>query len=826
MKNTESEDKAQGQSSSPLPSPEVELFLKAVDQELEAGEMKLADLGSRLAARKPAITPQMVGCAKLSSALKLYASDRVKVVTFGTESRVIPRSGEPAKKGPAQEGAPKKETSAKAAPQKGESNKADVRRFVSAVAQEVAAGGAMTLSELGSRLAARTPSVTASTVGKAKLSSALEIYASDVVQLVTDGSVTRVTPLEAPRHSLESPKSPAPEKEQASTSPSAQELVQLVRQIMTEERMLTSTLRDELSKRIQGFSPKNYGFGSMKTLVKGLLGQFVTLNENNTVLKKVAPKKEPWLWQEGGKSQALSDQELMSRLQTTTLDLIEPGDEMALTKLTSLWRKKVPSLTSMALGYDRWQGLISALSSELSVEKGKVRRAGVKKAQPQPKTTPQKKEADKPKVQVKAPQPPKLRPRGELEALTDGLISGPTPLSKVAAALKERDPSFRPNSWGENTLRLLVSRHLSHKWVLSRRNNADWVAPRQVGKSERPTVVVAQKSERVKVYDFSGGKIIVPEGLFEALAQTTLPEVWEFADDKVRFSVLKDYLGATIKRLDSQKGLNLDPDRGQGGFHTGLVDTNYEDLYAYLSKEPQGWEVRSFCLAGQSFYGKLLTRAFESLPPRPLLPSPQDLVYGDARVIPQVDWNHVLIDRVGRIPLEVLRSAGLDVPATEGYLSDVPSVRQARHQLRNDAVAHRRLKALFETAIRQTLSRLYLDYRLAVPLYRLSTGTMSMALPLDLSSGKGVDCALIVERLPNGEYLGHTIYPLRWVYRGARALYRPTVAWLDPHTLPKESDFDATLPEGKVTIKQPKPQSTAAEREGFWNRVTGWIRRK
>lgn len=792
---------------------QIEALHSLLRRLVSRGPVSLSSLGELLHQAEPSLSPADFGMAKVSTLLAQYASDLVQVKTAdGVASAFLaPGAGDSVSRT-----AGDNKSEEKPSPQKWNRGQ---QAFRAAVRAAVTAGGAMTLAELGSALGALRPAVTAKTAGRAKLSGALQQCCADLVVLVGDRDEARVTPLP----SLSGGPAVQTDEELTETTvtmPDAEAVQASVKSLLADRGVMgTDVLRGELEKLHPWFSPKAFGYGTMKTYLKGALGTTVQLTRDNrsvSLAPRTAPASKPqgWVWKEEGKTVTLSDSELMERLRELTLRSVLPGESLKVSELVAVLCRQVPRLSFHKLGFDRWDGLIEHLSDQLTSKGGRVWRAAPQEAQPK---------------QAAAPGPlQKRRSAEELEALFDDLVTEPMPLPKLAAALQKRDPTFRPSAWGAPNLKTLVQRSLSHRLLLNRRNNADWVAPLKAGGVTRPVhaAVHAPRREKVKIYDLPFGKVFLPEDLLETLVQTALPERWDFGDDH-RFSILKTYLEATMRRLDAQGGMRLDAERGVGAFHTGLIDTNYEDLYAYLTKEGQGWEVRSFCLAGQALYGKMVSRSFSPLPPRAAAPDPALLAYPDPSRPPQVDWNHVLIDRVSRIPLEVLRSAGLDVSGTEGYLTDVMSVRHARTQLRGDAVAHRRLKALFEAAIDQTLKRLHIDYRLAVPLYRMSNNSVSLALPLDLSSANRIDTALIVEPLGDGEVLGHTIYPLRWVYSGARALYRPTVAWLDPKGLLPVPEFDAFVPEGgQGAVRPPKAESGVAAREGLWDRVTGWLRRK
>ena len=90
-------------------------------------------------------------------------------------------------------------------------------------------------------------------------------------------------------------------------------------------------------------------------------------------------------------------------------------------------------------------------------------------------------------------------------------------------------------------------------------------------------------------------------------------------------------------------------------------------------------------------------------------------------------------------------------------------------------------------ALEETISRVCMNYRIAVPIYYPRSKSISLLLPLCLSNPSSyADVALVVERMKSGRYQGQTILTLDMAYCDARLICRPESEWLKPS---RESRF-------------------------------------
>ncbi len=81
-------------------------------------------------------------------------------------------------------------------------------------------------------------------------------------------------------------------------------------------------------------------------------------------------------------------------------------------------------------------------------------------------------------------------------------------------------------------------------------------------------------------------------------------------------------------------------------------------------------------------------------------------------------------------------------------------------------------------------------------MYYPSNDKMSLLLPLSLIDDDIIDLALVTEKTPSGNYLGHTILPLDWAYSNARLITRPDSDWLVAEQI--EVDKSSTIDDDEV----------------------------
>ena len=281
------------------------------------------------------------------------------------------------------------------------------------------------------------------------------------------------------------------------------------------------------------------------------------------------------------------------------------------------------------------------------------------------------------------------------------------------------------------------------------------------------------------------------EELLNRLADMALKENWDFADNN-RKPVLKSYLCYTFYRLQLE-GKVTEGDR-LAVFNTGLVNDTYDDIYAVFvpnAANPRWrWRFQDLCVKGEGLWGKKIVSCFSSLPQPARYFKAEDLLY-DCSKLPEMDKNHIVLERLHRWPVDVLRSE-LESPEAVRLLDRLEAAAPAerddrfedlRSYLETNQRARNRLVDRLNSAVERAVKRVRWNYQTALPAYFPTHNSMSLMLPLDLNGSGRDDVALVVERQPSGAYLGATILTLDMAYVDARLVCRPDKDWLNNESI-------------------------------------------
>lgn len=279
-------------------------------------------------------------------------------------------------------------------------------------------------------------------------------------------------------------------------------------------------------------------------------------------------------------------------------------------------------------------------------------------------------------------------------------------------------------------------------------------------------------------------------GQLAAMAQ---PEEWTLpggAEDE--YGILMNYLKYTFVRLRREGKVLEDFENGVAAFNTGLVDRRFEPIHAFFEPNVTGqyaqrWRLQGFCIAGEDMLGKRLVAAFNPLPEPPVyFRSLHDMFYDIGASEPVMDYEHILLENVDRLPREYLLEY-CNGGELEDFIRKTPyelGISADRYnedlaaRIRADMRFYRRLIGRFRESVGIAIKRVRWNYKTAIPMYFPTRNIMSLLLPLALVDDDQADVALVVERLDNGNYLGHTILTLQMAYNNARLVCRLESDWL------------------------------------------------
>lgn len=287
------------------------------------------------------------------------------------------------------------------------------------------------------------------------------------------------------------------------------------------------------------------------------------------------------------------------------------------------------------------------------------------------------------------------------------------------------------------------------------------------------------------------------------LKNLALRERWYYKTQNPRFPfpILTKYLTYTFYRLASENNKISMGDR-YAAFNTGLVDKRYEPIFALFEKNKipgkQEWYFHEFCIPGENKAGKILTSHFNPLPGRAhYFESLSDMVYDINAPEPQVDWKHIILGNVARLPFEFIldncpRDFELRDPIKMDTIEQDSYFRELAEAIEYDPQTYRSIKNRFKDSVDLAIKKVQWNYKTAIPMYYPKTNKLSMLLPLALMDDEIIDLALVVEKTTSGNYLGHTVLPLAWAYSNARLITRPDSDWLIAEQIGQQTETEET----------------------------------
>lgn len=296
------------------------------------------------------------------------------------------------------------------------------------------------------------------------------------------------------------------------------------------------------------------------------------------------------------------------------------------------------------------------------------------------------------------------------------------------------------------------------------------------------------------------------------LADLALKEKWYFGDnppDGFKYPILFNYLCYTYSRLKKEnKIFEVSNSKNEkfAFFNTGLVNVHYEYIYAeftpntVLGKQP--WYLDGFCSTG-TYKGKILSELFSNNE----LPPPADyfenninnMILKEPNNI-QCDFNHMIIERTERLPFKFIYNNvnniidthidGMDLKEAYGCNDDYEKrknyFRELGNRIKNNDSIYSKMSNSFQEAVRVSEKRSKWNYKTAIPYYYPNKNKMCFLLPLSLVDNTRVDTTLVVEKMKNGNCIGHTILTMEMAYKNSRLIIKPDSDWLQTE---KISDF-------------------------------------
>lgn len=221
-------------------------------------------------------------------------------------------------------------------------------------------------------------------------------------------------------------------------------------------------------------------------------------------------------------------------------------------------------------------------------------------------------------------------------------------------------------------------------------------------------------------------------------------------EDTTTLPILENYIKNTYRRLATEKKIAFSRDNQFACFDTGLITrTQDEPIYMLFTVNTNPnincyWHFYKFIRKGEHEVNK-----FAKLPDMAFFwDDPTKLIY-DTRKELVVNLEHIIEDNKERFP---------------SPYNTMPDYN---------------LRLYLDGCIKASVERVKRNYKVAVPQYFLTTGTIQLLIPLCLASSKIADLAVVVEDYGT-MYRASTCLTLDMAMNNARLLARPDRDWLNP----------------------------------------------
>ncbi len=275
-------------------------------------------------------------------------------------------------------------------------------------------------------------------------------------------------------------------------------------------------------------------------------------------------------------------------------------------------------------------------------------------------------------------------------------------------------------------------------------------------------------------YDFADIEML------QELKAIALDEEWDTC-------MLGEYLRYTLKKIISEKKFCVS--RNFSAFNTGLVNKNYDDIYACFEYNEYGdheWKLMGFCTAFSSIRGKNIREIFGRLPRQAVyFTKNEDMIFDAGKYI-YIDYERLFLDN--RFPLEYISELFYDVHEATDIIHQIRTEAQLDEQLydkirelytQSGKLAFRIQNSL-RSAVETAVKRVKRNYKAAVPAYLPDIVSKAFMLPLALIDGKKPDAALAVEITRSGSYQARKVLDIRRAYICSRLVCGPQDDWLSP----------------------------------------------
>ena len=273
------------------------------------------------------------------------------------------------------------------------------------------------------------------------------------------------------------------------------------------------------------------------------------------------------------------------------------------------------------------------------------------------------------------------------------------------------------------------------------------------------------------------------------IAALAKQEKWYFGEEGGKLDILQNYIAYTFYRLQKEDKICINSTNDFAAINTGLPSSTYDDIYLCFKRksgsEDQKWRYAGICTAKGGSLWKKLIGAFNPLPEAAqYFNSKEDILFDMSKSL-YLDAEHIIYDRLHRIPTEFLRPSFLssnrgielldsidNAVNVDACYDELKEIVSENEEIFND------LRERLEQLVNKTVRIIRWNYRLAIPSYYPKGNTMSLLLPLDFTESGTAQAALVVQMMESGNYIGHTLLDMRQAYLNARLISSQESSWL------------------------------------------------
>lgn len=274
------------------------------------------------------------------------------------------------------------------------------------------------------------------------------------------------------------------------------------------------------------------------------------------------------------------------------------------------------------------------------------------------------------------------------------------------------------------------------------------------------------------------------------LSEIAIKEPWSFDDDPGDKSILRNYINYIFYRLNTQNKINYYEGGTFASFNTGLFDDCYEDIYMTFRKKADDskWKYAGICTVGNRALGKMI---IGNLPEREEFLNENSSEFYDTNLKIYPDYDHILEERIHRLPVEFLKSACSDFKEALDIISLIESEPSEKRRaslwpvfellIKNNTLLRKKIKDDFSIAVDMSVKRVRRNRNIAITSYYARNDSLCFLLPLFFNESGKPGAALVAElnRSEKPVYNGHTVLTLRQAYCDARVVNAQENSWLE-----------------------------------------------